>query len=631
MEQNNINEFLYQFGDMVPIIRNTSENNIYIRKTYFTDENVNIIRNIVKSLYDDNIPDILLQRELLNRLSEHDIVLLPTENYITKSTHFQTELKSMKIFSKVLLYLSTHTLTHNYKTMLIVSSNIYQRDTWWNILLTNILSIFSYNINESKIYQLLSQRINPENIYLSNNLLTMLPKTFFYTKTIKRMDLSNNFLIEIPHEISYMKNLIFLNISHNKLTTLPHTINKLTNLVQFFVNHNQLITLPSLIKMKKLNHVLCNNNKLQKIPDLPLLIRKIDLSDNNISSLPTNLYNMYAFCEISMKNNPINVNFISEQDDLSIRDNRTILFTKSTNLPEYNSLKTFSPNFLSEYKRKEFLTNYFSILHNCDTVILNSLAVNYVRNEHSCRNFLEMRAQSLETIKQNDIIDIFADFNCLNDNQQRKLSIFVLITSLTLICYNFDLFLFLIKYIIWYVISIILCKIFKMSYESPFVLIHKRHNHDEFEISSNSSLYKKTINAFRKRIHYFNHHFYDRRSHFMLFIIERQICNIFLIPILWITGIEYESFIVNLCIFLLMQANIIFITRIMKLVVERNVIKSEIKKTCYFCVYNIEHLMKKTILYSLSIYSLSFLCIILISCGAKLLLFCGSYLSSFMY
>ena len=115
--------------------------------------------------------------------------------------------------------------------------------------------------------------------------LLLLSKTFTECEFITKLNLSNNTLKTIPGTIfSKLQFLISFDASHNAIKTLPRTLPKASNLKRCSFKGNQIKKCPPTL-----------GNAFQ--------IEYLDLSDNVITNLPKNIYNLRN--EVNLSGNRI--------------------------------------------------------------------------------------------------------------------------------------------------------------------------------------------------------------------------------------------------------------------------------------------------------------------------------------
>ncbi|XP_016004420.2 leucine-rich repeat-containing protein 40 [Rousettus aegyptiacus] len=174
------------------------------------------------------------------------------------------------------------------------------------------------------------QLFNLEDLDLSNNSLTTVPAGFSLSSLV-RLNLSSNQLKSLPAEISGMKRLKHLDCNSNLLETIPPELAGMESLELLYLRRNKLRFLPEfpsckLLKelhvgenqiemlgaehLKHLNSILVldlRDNKLKSVPDEITLLQsleRLDLSNNDISSLPCSLGKLHLKF-LALEGNPI--------------------------------------------------------------------------------------------------------------------------------------------------------------------------------------------------------------------------------------------------------------------------------------------------------------------------------------
>ncbi|XP_008059162.1 leucine-rich repeat-containing protein 40 isoform X3 [Carlito syrichta] len=175
------------------------------------------------------------------------------------------------------------------------------------------------------------QLANLEDLDLSNNRLTTVPASFSSLSGLVRLNLSSNQLKSLPTEISKMKRLKHLDCNANLLETIPPELTGMESLELLYLRRNKLHFLPEfsscrLLKelhlgenqiemlgaehLTHLNSILVldlRDNKLKSVPDEIVLLQsleRLDLSNNDISSLPYSLGNL-PLKFLALEGNPL--------------------------------------------------------------------------------------------------------------------------------------------------------------------------------------------------------------------------------------------------------------------------------------------------------------------------------------
>uniref|UniRef100_A0A287BLS4 Leucine-rich repeat protein SHOC-2 n=1 Tax=Sus scrofa TaxID=9823 RepID=A0A287BLS4_PIG len=200
-----------------------------------------------------------------------------------------------------------------------------------------ILSINSHNKLKILPEEITNLR-NLKGLYLQHNELTCIPEGFEQLFNLEDLDLSNNRLSSIPAsfsslstEISGMKRLKHLDCNSNLLETIPPELASMESLELLYLRRNKLRFLPEfpsckLLKelhvgenqiemlgaehLKHLNSILVldlRDNKLKSVPDEITLLQsleRLDLSNNDISSLPCSLGKLHLKF-LALEGNPL--------------------------------------------------------------------------------------------------------------------------------------------------------------------------------------------------------------------------------------------------------------------------------------------------------------------------------------
>ncbi|GAB1288273.1 Leucine-rich repeat-containing protein 40 [Apodemus speciosus] len=170
-----------------------------------------------------------------------------------------------------------------------------------------------------------------EDLDLSSNRLTTVPAGFALLSSLLRLSLSSNQLKNLPAEISRMKRLKHLDCDANLLETVPPDVGSMESLELLYLRRNKLRVLPEFPSCRQLKELhLAENqieklgaehlqhlqailvldlkgNKLRSVPEEMALLQsleRLDLSNNDISSLPCSLGNLHLKF-LALEGNPL--------------------------------------------------------------------------------------------------------------------------------------------------------------------------------------------------------------------------------------------------------------------------------------------------------------------------------------
>ncbi|XP_048457834.1 leucine-rich repeat-containing protein 40 isoform X2 [Rhincodon typus] len=203
-------------------------------------------------------------------------------------------------------------------------------DELWN--LTSLRSLYLHHNELERIQEGIGKLIHLEELDVSSNQLTAIPSTLGELSSLLKFILANNKLKYIPLDISKMRSLKLLDASHNELEGVPSELANMVSLQQLYLRHNKLHHLPQLPSCKYLKELHVGNNqieylgsehlknlsavtvlelrdnKLKSLPDEILMLQdleRLDLTNNDISSLPYGLGNLPKLMSLLLEGNPL--------------------------------------------------------------------------------------------------------------------------------------------------------------------------------------------------------------------------------------------------------------------------------------------------------------------------------------
>ncbi len=193
-----------------------------------------------------------------------------------------------------------------------------------------IEALFLANNDIEEIPESFSKLMYLLQLDLANNKVASLPSTIGNINYLTSLDLRNNEVFELPEDFGRLKfSLQYLNLSGNKLESLPNSLGTLSHIEELNLSKNQIATIPEtifgckrLIKFDISQNLLisCDNlsglasleianlssNRIAEIAELKLdSIAQIDLSKNELSSIPANFGTLGRLKKLNLSNNQI--------------------------------------------------------------------------------------------------------------------------------------------------------------------------------------------------------------------------------------------------------------------------------------------------------------------------------------
>lgn len=143
---------------------------------------------------------------------------------------------------------------------------------------------------------------------LQHNLLESLPPELGQLQSLTELDVSSNRLKELPAALGDLRALTTLNLLQNQLSALPDSLGRLINLRVLECSNNQLTDLPSsLEQLTTLEQLFMRQNRLRVFPVLPTQsLKELYLADNQITALPAEqLCGLVMLSSLELRGNKI--------------------------------------------------------------------------------------------------------------------------------------------------------------------------------------------------------------------------------------------------------------------------------------------------------------------------------------
>ncbi|XP_036426167.1 leucine-rich repeat-containing protein 40 isoform X2 [Colossoma macropomum] len=276
-----------------------------------------------------DLTKLLLSSNKLETLSE-DVRLLPA--LVVLDIH-DNQLRTLPASIGELEHLQKLILSHNQLTELPLE-------------LRKLTNLRCLHLQQNLLEQLpedLGQLCHLEDLDLSNNKLIAIPDSLANLNNLTKLNLSFNSLKSLPPAISEMKNLRLLDCSRNHLESVPPVLAQMA-LEQLYLRHNKLRFLPELPSCKTLKELHCGNNQIEELDAAHLkhlsALSVLELRDNKVKRLPEEITLLQGLERLDLTNNdissvPFGLGTLPKLTSLALEGNplRTIrreLLTKGT-------------------------------------------------------------------------------------------------------------------------------------------------------------------------------------------------------------------------------------------------------------------------------------------------------------
>ncbi|KAL8598916.1 hypothetical protein ACOMHN_015495 [Nucella lapillus] len=141
--------------------------------------------------------------------------------------------------------------------------------------------------------------------------LKTVPDTLItYLCRLERLDLADNRLTDssFPEAMRSLDRLSELNLAQNQLTRIPPCLRRMRNLVRLNVSHNQLETVTGLERLKKLQFLVLDHNKLSAVFRELSSLRKLEMlqcGTNLLRDVPRDVRTLRQLKDLDLSNNRI--------------------------------------------------------------------------------------------------------------------------------------------------------------------------------------------------------------------------------------------------------------------------------------------------------------------------------------
>nr|XP_034356491.1 leucine-rich repeat-containing protein 40 isoform X2 [Arvicanthis niloticus] len=168
------------------------------------------------------------------------------------------------------------------------------------------------NVSHNKLKMLPEEITSLKNLkalHLQYNELTCIPEGFEHLSSLEDLDLSSNRLATVPADFALLSSLLRLNLSSNQLKNLPAEISKMKRLKHLDCDANLLETVPPDVgSMESLELLYLRRNKLQVLPEFPSCrqLKELHLAENQIETLGAeHLQHLQAILVLDLRGNKL--------------------------------------------------------------------------------------------------------------------------------------------------------------------------------------------------------------------------------------------------------------------------------------------------------------------------------------
>ena len=134
---------------------------------------------------------------------------------------------------------------------------------------------------------------NRNEVNLSSEDLTELPKGLINNSSMEILNLSYNQIETLPSQIQNWKSLKILDLEYNKMRSLPAEIGKLKNLEELDISGNGMTDLPAEVgQLSNLKVLRMSNNSFTGLPNELGNLKQLEVLDISGNNLDENAMNM---------------------------------------------------------------------------------------------------------------------------------------------------------------------------------------------------------------------------------------------------------------------------------------------------------------------------------------------------
>ncbi|XP_077469726.1 leucine-rich repeat-containing protein 47 [Stigmatopora argus] len=181
----------------------------------------------------------------------------------------------------------------------------------YSLTLLNYLEV-SQCPSLTEIHEDIQHLANLQSLILCRNKIARIPVTIGSLKSLKVLDLSSNNLDFLSDGITQLRELTTLNVSCNRLEVLPDGLINCVKLSTINMSKNRIESFPSDFyseRLDLLSNLMASDNAIVELSrDVNKLtgLKALDLSNNRLREIPSNLSECPKLKEINFKGNKLN-------------------------------------------------------------------------------------------------------------------------------------------------------------------------------------------------------------------------------------------------------------------------------------------------------------------------------------